>query len=738
MNDIKKDVNDSLYVINEYGVKHQDPSGRVSDVALKYYKEKYGINTELHSTCISCQIRQIEKYNKPFEIKCSGIAKKLPEGSGAKLKAIQESNPDIDQEQALRIIKATIDPVAWCELMFGFSDNDNQWFLRNYQKEQLRCTSKRMAVREGRRSGKSFAMALKIIYIAFNSLLARGRDASGNIVKVGPTIMIVTPYQAQLTNIFEEMEKLLKRNRELASEVITGTGDSLYIKTPTFKMEFRNGGVIQGFVSGIGMRQDGSGGGTMRGFSADLVYLDEMDMIPEEILDKVINPILATTPETALIATSTPIGKQGKFYEWCLKRPDFKEDYLPSSVIPHWEQIKDEILREATKDSFAAEYMAVFIHERDGVFKKDWVFKAMSDYNYVDAINSSSLLNKLRIKGSAERIICIGIDWNKNAGTEFYVVGYYPGLSLWIGLEAVNVAASEYSAKRWIKELLQLNYKWKPDYIYADEGYGHTIIEDVKYQAYSLRSKTNKSAMDQQTVKIPDRLVSFNFSSNVILKDPVTNKDIKKLGKHFLVENAIRTLEEGLFVFSNEDTRLKDQFFNYKVIRRNPQNNKPIYGKINEQVGDHRLDAFMLALGGLVLEESVYSGRQMMPSVPTFHKSQISGTGFQSGDNEINALFDKAEEQGFPGALNVLRIVRGNGSEEEQRSIRNKYIADGIIEEPRNSNKSRSITKKEDDFSLLKSLAENLNTPNSSKSIGSVYHTPKRGRFGSKSRSWRK
>jgi hypothetical protein len=737
MNNIKQEVDNSLFVINEYGVKHQDPSGKVSESVIKYYKEKYNINTDLHNTCINCQIRQIEKYNQPFEIKCSGIKKKLPEGSGAKLKAIQESNPDIDQEQALKIIKATIDPVAWCELMFGFSDGDNQWFLRNYQKEQLRCTSKRMAVREGRRSGKSFAMALKLIYVAFNSLIARGRDASGNVVKVGPTIMVVTPYQAQLTNIFEEMEKLLKRNRELCSEVITGTGDSLYIKTPTFKMEFRNGGVIQGFVSGIGMRQDGSGGGTMRGFSADLVYLDEMDMIPEDILDKVINPILATTPNTSLIATSTPIGKQGKFYEWCLKRPDFKEDYLPSSVIPHWEQIKEEILREATKDSFAAEYMAIFIDEQDGVFKKDWVYKAMSDYQYIDTINSAKLFNKLHLKGSLERIICIGIDWNKNAGTEFYVVGYYPSLGLWIGLDAVNVAASEYSAKRWIKELLQLNYKWKPDYIYADEGYGHTIIEDVKYQAYALRSKNNKSAMDQQTVKITDRLVSFNFSSNVILKDPVSNKDIKKLGKHFLVENAVRTLQEGLFIFSNEDNTLKDQFFNYKVLRRNPQNNKPVYGKANEQVGDHRLDALMLALGGLVLEESVYSGRQLMPSVPTFHKTQVSGTGFQSADDEINALFNKAEEQGFPGALNVLRIMRGNGSEEEQRAIHQKYIDDGIIKERGNTNKSRSI-RKDKDFSLLESLKENLNTPNSSKSIGSAYHAPKRGRFGSKSRSWRK
>ena len=285
---------------------------------------------------------------------------------------------------------------------------------------------------------------------------------------------------------------------------------------------------------------------------------------------------------------------------------------------------------------------------------------------------------------------------------------------------------------------MELNYKWKPDYIYADEGYGHTIIEDVKYQSYTLRSKKNKSAMDEQTILIADRLVSFNFSANVILKDPVTNKDIKKLGKHFLVENAIRTMQEGLFLFSNEDNTLREQFFNYKILRRNPQNNKPVYGKANEQIGDHRLDAFMLALGGLVLEESVYSGRQMMPSVPTFHKTQVSGVGFQSADDEINALFDKAKEQGFPGALNVLRIMRGNGSEEEQRSIRQKYISDGIIKERGNNRKSRSINKKEDDFSLLEALNNNLNTPNSSKTIGSVYHTPKRGRFGSKSRSWRK
>ena len=55
--------------------------------------------------------------------------------------------------------------------------------------------------------------------------------------------------------------------------------------------------------------------------------------------------------------------------------------------------------------------------------------------------------------------------------------------------------------------------------------------------------------MDEETVLIPDRLTSFNFSKNVLLKDPVTNEDIKKNAKHFLVENVVRLLQEGLLSF---------------------------------------------------------------------------------------------------------------------------------------------------------------------------------------------
>ena len=41
------------------------------------------------------------------------------------------------ETHATKLLKASIDPVAWCELMFGFSDKDDKWFIRSYQKEQI-------------------------------------------------------------------------------------------------------------------------------------------------------------------------------------------------------------------------------------------------------------------------------------------------------------------------------------------------------------------------------------------------------------------------------------------------------------------------------------------------------------------------------------------------------------------------------------------------------------------------
>jgi len=372
-------------------------------------------------------------------------------------------------------------------------------------------------------------------------------------------------------------------------------------------MEFSNGAVISGFVSGVGEKADGSGGGTIRGQSADIVYIDEMDMVPNKILVEAILPILASRKGTMLFASTTPIGKRGQFYNWCKNDPTFKEDHLPSTVLPQWEENKDLLIGDSNKEAILSEYMAEFIEGSFGVFRPSWVYGSAYEYEYEKTIMGNYLREKLKVLRPENMLKCIGIDWNKNAGTEFCVVGFDPDSGRWIVLETVNIAASEFSSIKWKEEVIRLNYKWKPNYIYADEGYGHTIIEDLKILSHKVRQSDKPTPQHVETAKIVDRLVSFNFSSRVELRNPIDSTVIVKTGKEFLVENTIRIFEDSNIIFSNEDTTLRLQLLNYVVKRRNPQNNKPIYGPDNEKIADHRLDAFMLALGGLYLQESEYA-----------------------------------------------------------------------------------------------------------------------------------
>lgn len=738
---------EELYKTNQYGFKHQDPEAVADPELVEFYKKKYNINTDLHRSCINCQIRQISKYEKTalregkdapeFSVKCKGIPRGLPPGSLSKVKEVALKS-DIPLERAKKLMLSTIDPVAWAELMFGFSDEDKNWHLRAYQKEQLRCTALRNVCREGRRSGKTFIMALKLIYYAFNLRVTKGRDASGKEIISGPEVMVITPYQAQLTNIFNEIESLLKRNVELRDQVTTGTADSLYIKTPMFKMELKNGAGIRGFVSGLGVKGDGSGGGTIRGQNADVIYLDEMDMIPEDILDKVITPILLTKPEVHMIATSTPIGKRGKFYSWCLERPDFKEDYYPSTVLPHWDNIANELISESTKEGFAAEYMADFIEGEYGVFKPSLVHAARADFSYQDTKNAGVLYKELAIpRDRKNMIICMGIDWNKNAGTEFFVVGYSTTAMKWVALDATNVSSSEYSAKRWMQEVIRLNNKWKPNYIYADEGYGHTIIEDLLLHAHRLKAKPNKTTVDKQTAQLTDRLISFNFSSTIELKDPIDGGTLKKAGKHFLVENALKILEDGTFFYPQGDETLTKQLLNYVILRKSPTTGKPVYGPENDRIGDHRLDAMMLALGGLTLEVSVYSGKRIPLSRPGLVERQSDNNDYISPHEESDHVLREMKKRGFPGAIEVLKIMRGQGSLEEDEAIKEKYKKEGLWPRSDQPKKRRGNIRGTSDEkpSIMNSIR---NQRNEFKPVSEVSKPHKTSRRKGRGRGWKK
>ena len=746
---IRKMVEAELYTVNEYGFRHQIPGVKPSESLVGYFKQNYNIRTDVHNMCVACQIRQLTKYDegtsegKPFAVNCKFVPKSIPGITKTRVRELATAN-DIPEERARKLLLAAFDPVAWAELFFGFDDNDPVWRLRSYQKDQIRCTALRMALREGRRSGKTFGMAVKLLNFSFTFKVHKGFDSEGQPVEEGPEILIITPYQAQLTNLFEEMEKLLKRSPELRKSVTTGTGASLYVKTPVYRMAFKGkggsqGAVIQGFVSGLGLKEDGSGGGTIRGQGANIIYGDELDMIPDDILDKVVDPILLTTPETIMIATSTPIGKRGKFYRWCKERPTYKEDYYPSTVLPHWDDVKEEAEEESTKESFDTEYMAEFIEGQYGVYRPSWVQLAREEYEYFDGRERAALKAALNIDDPANMIVAMGIDWNKNAGTEFYVVGYSSSRKLWFGLDAVNIGASVFSAQRWTKELIDLNFKWKPNWIYADAGFGHIIIEDVHYYAYSLRAKKNKTLVDLETIKLADKLIAFDFSGNVVIKDPTTGEDIKKPGKHFIVENMVRTLEDGLFKFPSSDELLRKQFLNYVIKKRNVQTGKPIYGMEKEKIGDHRHDACILALAAITIEESIYSGKLAEMTPPTYVKKDLLHWNQAEEDfrNQSEEFANRARQGKIDGVFGVLDILRDK-SGKQQNSGRSPLTGNS---KGRRSN--FSVGPEEPLPSILGGIEKNIRGENSGTFVGGIpragkpHRSIRRGRIGGRNFSRR-
>ena len=317
----EKDLED-LYETNKYGHKYLRFDRIPSERLVNEFVQNYKINTNCHNSCVVCQISQITKYKqaiesenqksirekgeplkKFFPISCSYI----PKGLSSEYKEIVKKmvvEKGITEKRAKQILFASIDPTSWVELMFAFDDDtknlddiEKHWYLRWYQKHALRCTATKKVLRWGRRSGKTGISVLTLIEKIFNHKTFKGINPdTGEDIITGPAIAVIAPFQSQVAVIFDELEKFITSNKQLKEQVIQ-TGSKLYRQTPPLSMVFKNGGSIEGYITGTNNKEDGSGGGTIRGITADIVYLEEMDLIPEHIYKKVISPLQTSKPK---------------------------------------------------------------------------------------------------------------------------------------------------------------------------------------------------------------------------------------------------------------------------------------------------------------------------------------------------------------------------------------------------------------------------------------------------------
>ena len=62
-----------LYEQNEYGYNYQNPDVELPEELVEELAAEYGIRTDVHRTCVNCQLRQLTKYGEN-KIKCNFIA----------------------------------------------------------------------------------------------------------------------------------------------------------------------------------------------------------------------------------------------------------------------------------------------------------------------------------------------------------------------------------------------------------------------------------------------------------------------------------------------------------------------------------------------------------------------------------------------------------------------------------------------------------------------------------------
>ena len=489
-------------------------------------------------------------------------------------KQLQATLSPEDAEKAKNIL----DPVGWVNHYLGMEP-------RPHQQLNLMCTARNIVLREGRRSGKTWGECFWMLYYVLTTEIFDGKDAEGNIVYRGPKVVVATPYLSQIELIFGILDKMIERNKEIKKTVVR------HVRTPFHVIKFSNGASIEGFTTGAQSKQEA---GTVRGQDADLLLLDEVDIMDSDDITRSIRPIQITSVDVRLMVSSTPTGKREWFYNICKNDPRFKEFYFPSTVISHWEEVKAEAEAEGTHEYFLQEYMAVFTVQITGVYQPTYVAQAETPYAYGQRepyLDHRSGKEIFLSKRNEDWIYTMGVDWNTNAGTEILVGGLdKKTMDFWV-TQVINVPKQDWQQKRAMDAIVELNALWLPKYIYVDRGYGATQIEMLQRHAMEV-SMMNPS---DPAARMVENLHAYDFGSKVEYRDPMTNRVKKTHAKAFLVENSVRRFEESRIHYSNKDQFLTKQLLNYIIAGYTPTG-IPKYSMNSEKIGDHRLDALNLAL----------------------------------------------------------------------------------------------------------------------------------------------
>ena len=368
---------------------------------------------------------------------------------------------------------------------------------------------------------------------------------------------------------------------------------------PVHEVTLKNGSIMRAFTAG------GGGAGAVRGQGADWIILDEADFLDQESYNSII-AILADNPDVELACTSTPMG-ENILYKLS-HAEEFRAFHYPSFVLPHYDDSLDNDFRKNTDVAgYVQEIQAEFGLDSNVVFQPEFVdncakFELPDENDY--------LVNR------DDYILSLGCDWNGDkVGTRICITGLSKKTGRISIAKLDNVQKEGWTQVAAINKIVELNRQYNLDHIYVDEGFGESNVQQLKLKAIEQYGILPIGHPDLNL----DKVVPVNFASTLELRDVVTNEIRKKYYKNFMVETVNRELEVGGLVLSGERSLpIVKQMKNY-IIRTTTSNGRKIYEAKNKEVGDHDLDAYMLAVLAIhmehdnILDKRRLSDVQIMP-----------------------------------------------------------------------------------------------------------------------------
>jgi phage FluMu gp28-like protein len=285
----------------------------------------------------------------------------------------------IVREYADRFLKSLEDPVTFARDFLEF-----QPFT--YQTEFLRDQSPLIAACCGRQVGKTTLAAIKALHHALSNRFVR--------------VLVVSAGLRQSMILFDKITGLI-------DACIPARALRTY-STRT-RVRFANGSEIVALPCG----RDGS---TLRGYTADLVILDEANFIPRIVIESVIRPTLITRPNARMIMISTPWMKDHPFHE-AMNNAElgFKTYSWPTRMNPlvGQERLERERLTVGEYD-FNREYNSIFQDDEFTYFPSSLVLACADDYE----LDNEEPTTRQRPNGEYH----IGIDFGKHADHSAIVI----------------------------------------------------------------------------------------------------------------------------------------------------------------------------------------------------------------------------------------------------------------------------------------------------------------------------